>query len=232
MDSPPKFSILCATVQNRCDLFAKLHAELKRQADGKPVEIVVACDAKEISIGKKRQNLLEAAKGDWIAFVDDDDWISQNYVDKILTALEQNPDCVGFKIECSFNGGPPQKAVTSIRYLRWAEDRDGYKFVRGIYHKSVVRRSISLGVGFLDLRYGEDRPHSEGLMRLVKKEAFVDAVLYYYRYHREPFGKKYGIVGPWSAPRKPRVVERLPQPPRKTSRDDLSNAKVQRMDNR
>ena len=191
--SAPRLAILCATVECRKDLFAQLHAELQRQAAGKPVEIVVACDNKEISIGAKRQQLLERATGDYVCFVDDDDWVSPDYVDRILTALESSPDCVGFEIQCNFNGGKPQGAITSMRYPRWTEGLDGYAFNRSIYHKSVVRRDLALKCGFPDLRYAEDKIFSEKIMHLVKTEVFVKSVLYFYRFRSEPFNKKYGI---------------------------------------
>lgn len=197
----PRFSILLCTVQNRATLFAKLHAEILRQSEGKPVEVLVACDNKEISIGKKRQNLLTQATGDYCAFIDDDDFISPDYVDSILAALESNPDCVGFKITCTTNGANSQKAIASIRYSQWMEGVDGFAHARSTYHKTPHLRSIGLKVGFPDLRYGEDRPYSAGLMRHVKTESFIDKVLYHYRFRTEPFATKYGLHAGAQPPR-------------------------------
>lgn len=196
MDSPPKLSLLLATVENRADMFAKLHAELSRQAEGRPVELVVACDAKQISIGKKRQNLLEAATGEYVAFIDDDDWIAEDYVERVLKALATNPDCVGFLILCTHNGKNPQKAIASMRYRVWGENQDGYTYTRSIYHKTPHLRSLALKVGFRDLRYGEDRFYSQGLMNMVNSEAFIPETMYFYRFVAEPFGQKYGLTGP------------------------------------
>lgn len=193
LDSLPKLSILLATVLSRADLFSLLHTELLRQSEGKSVELVVACDNKEISIGKKRQNLLEQAKGQYVVFIDDDDWVADTYVDDLLIALETEPDCVGFKISCTANGGNPESAITSIRYPKWGDNQDGFRFVRSIYHKSPVRRDLAINVGFPDLRYGEDRVFSEGIMRHLKTEVFVDRVLYFYRYRHENFATKYGF---------------------------------------
>lgn len=190
----PRLSILLATVVGRAALFAKLHAHILAQAEGRSVEVIVACDNKEISIGKKRQNLLEAATGDYVCFVDDDDWVSDTYVDDILAALESSPDCVGFLITCTTNGRNPVKAITSMRYKEWYENRDGYAHCRTIYHKSPVRRDIALKVGFPDLRYAEDKVYAKGVTALVKTEVFIDKVCYHYRFRAEPFMAKYGIV--------------------------------------
>lgn len=205
-----RLSVLLATVQTRAELFAKLHAHLSAQAEGCSVELVVACDNKEISIGKKRQQLLERATGDYVCFVDDDDWVSDDYIDRILAATATNPDCVGFLITCTTNGRNPVKAITSMRYKEWAENRDGFAHVRSVYHKSPVRRDLALRVGFPDLRYGEDRIYSTGVMKLVKTEEFVPHVLYHYRFRSENFNAKYGIKPGPKPPPGPKVrVPRL-----------------------
>jgi len=192
-----KLSILMPTVTNRATAFALLHAEVSKQSEGKSVEIIVACDSKEISIGKKRQNLLEQAQGDYVVYIDDDDWIAETYVDDILKALEQPFDCVGFRITCTTNGQNEQPAIASMRYKTWKENVDGYAHVRSPYQKTPVKRSIALKVGFHDVRYGEDRPYSMGLMNHVATEYFIDKVLYFYRYRtNEPFMQKYGILPP------------------------------------
>lgn len=197
----PRLSILLATVIQRADLFAKLHAHLTKQAAGRSVEILVDCDNKEVSIGAKRQRLLEKAAGDYIVYIDDDDWCADSYVDDILAALATSPDCVGFLITCTTNGKNPVKAIASMRYKEWAENRDGYAHLRSPYQKTPVRREIALKVGFPDLRYGEDRVYSRGITKLIKTEVFVNAVLYHYRFKSEPFHTKYGIKGPSPRPR-------------------------------
>lgn len=194
LTSPPRLSILLPTVSNRAALFAILHAEIKCQAEGRSVEVLVACDNKEISIGKKRQNLLESAQGDYVVFVDDDDWLAYDYVDRILKALETGPDCVGFLIECTVNGKNPTTAIASLRYKRWGEDEDGYSHTRSPYQKTPVKRELALKAGFPDLRYAEDRAYSAKLLAFLKTEVFIDKVLYFYRYSHENFGNKYGIV--------------------------------------
>jgi glycosyltransferase involved in cell wall biosynthesis len=189
----PRLTILLPTVEARAKLFAQLHAHITAQAAGKPVEVLVACDNKEISIGKKRQNLLEQATGDYVCYIDDDDWVADDYVDSILAALESSPDCVGFKIRCIMNGGAPLMASASMRYKTWGDNQDGFRFVRSCYHKTPCRRDIALRVGFPDLRYCEDRPYSMGIMRHLKTEEYIDAILYEYRYKHENFAMKYGI---------------------------------------
>jgi glycosyltransferase involved in cell wall biosynthesis len=197
----PTLSILLATVVGRAALFEKLHAHILAQCEGKPVEVLVDCDNKEVSIGAKRQRLLEKAAGDYIVYIDDDDWCADSYVDDILAALATSPDCVGFLITCTTNGKNPVKAIASMRYKEWAENRDGYAHLRSPYQKTPVKREIALKVGFPDLRYGEDRVYSRGITKLIQTEVFIPSVQYFYRYKSENFAAKYGIKGPSPRPR-------------------------------
>jgi len=104
-----KLSILMATTVDRRDLFRPLYIEIMGQCNMKPVEVLFEEDNKEISIGAKRQKLLERAKGEYIVFFDSDDWPYPVYVVSILEALKSNPDCVGFLIFMTTNGERPQK---------------------------------------------------------------------------------------------------------------------------
>lgn len=220
----PTLTIALPTVVCRAAQFAILHKEVLRQAEGKPVEVLVACDNKEISIGKKRQNLLEQATGEWICYIDDDDWIATTYVDSILAALTKNPDCVGFLIECTTNGRNQQKAIASMRYKAWAEHRDGYAHCRSPYQKTPIRRTLALQAGFPDMRYGEDRQYSERVTPLIKTEVFINGIVYYYRFRTaEKFHEKYGVPRP--ARQQPRPTSRR-RPPRQGPIYDYKGRKV------
>ena len=55
------------------------------------IEVLQDIDHGEASIGSKRQRLIEVAKGDYVCFIDDDDRISPDYIEKILKAIESRP---------------------------------------------------------------------------------------------------------------------------------------------
>lgn len=191
MDSGIKLSILLPTTNCRAEIFAPLLAELKKQSEGKPIELVVDCDNKEVSIGAKRQRMVENAKGEYVVHVDSDDWIAPDYVDQILA--NTGSDAIGFQIECTFDGKGKCIASASRRYKDWGENRDGYRYVRSIYHKTPVRRDLALQAGFKDMRFGEDYDYSMRIMPLIKSEAYINKVMYYYRYRGESHNEKYGI---------------------------------------
>lgn len=194
----PVLSILIATTRDRREMFKLLYFEFHKQTQDKPVEVLYEEDNKEISIGAKRQKLLERAKGDYIVFFDSDDWPMPYYVDEILEALEQKPDCVGFLIHMTTNGKRPQVCCHSLQYPVWRGDGkikiDGYDYVRNVTHFNCVRRDLALQVGFKDLRFGEDRLYSDAVTQLCEIEVFINKKLFHYRYsNKVPHPVKYGF---------------------------------------
>jgi hypothetical protein len=189
-----RLNILIATTICRRLLFRSLKEELDRQCEGLSAEVLFEEDNKQISIGAKRQKLLERATADYIVFFDSDDWPYENYVSDILKALESNPDCVGLVIHMTTNGERPQTCVHSLMYPEWKEKVDGIDYVRNVTHFNPVRRELALKVGFADLRFGEDRKYSDAVTKLCKVEEFIPSRIFHYRYSsKEPFKKKYGI---------------------------------------
>ena len=187
-------SILICTTIDRRPLFQKLYNELDRQAQGLSVEILFEEDNKEISVGAKRQKLLKRAKGEYIVYFDSDDFPYEDYVIEILTAIESKPDCVGFLIHMTTNGVKPQTCCHSLKYKKWAENVDGYDYVRNVTHFNTIRRDLALKVGFDDMRFGEDHKYADAVTKLCKTEVFIDKKLFHYRYSTKiPHNQKYGI---------------------------------------
>lgn len=194
----PLLTIMMPTTYDRRPLFGKLLLELWRQvidySNVSETEIIFEEDGKELSVGAKRQLLLERAKGEFVAGFDSDDWPQAYYLHDILKAIKDYPttDHVGFLEECDING-EKSLSIFSSSHLKWEENAHGYDHIRCANPKSVIRRSIALKVGYKDLRYGEDRIFSEAVTPLIKSEVFLDRVLYYYRHTSTPHFERYGI---------------------------------------
>ena len=191
-------TIMLPTTIDRREQFAKLLEEIKRQIVANKyediVEVVINEDNKEISIGKKRQELLEASSGKWVVGIDSDDWISEDYLHDIVMALKNNPqiDHVGFLEDCDING-EKSLSIFSIRHKHWAENFDGYDHIRCANPKSVILREKALMVGFEDSRFGEDRIFSEAVTSLLTSEIFIEKSLYLYRHISTEHNERYGI---------------------------------------
>ena len=193
--------ILVPTVTGRADQFRLLWEELCRQAlpFGDRVQGYSMCDDKTMSIGAKRQKLLDAAIQTHVVFFDDDDWPYPHYVADIMSALASDPDCVGQVIDMTYDGQPSVQCVHSLRFKTWSEapvKTPGYGrvFLRNVTHRNPCRTSIARQVGFPDLRFGEDKVYSDGVTALCKTEVMVERPGFVYRYSsKEPHNLKYGI---------------------------------------
>jgi glycosyltransferase involved in cell wall biosynthesis len=161
------------------------------------VEIISECDNKQISIGLKRQKLLERATGEFICFLDDDDMPYDNYLRNIVSVIENNPgiDCIGIAIDMTTNGKNEQRCCHSLKYRKWKNNVDGWDYVRNITHFNPVRRDLALKVGFQDLRFGEDKLYSDAVTKLCKKEVYITEPVFHYRYsNKQSHQKKYGFI--------------------------------------
>ena len=198
-----KLSILIATVPERREMFEAMRLQLGLQCIAFPEvawEILShPAPRGDMSIGRKRQELLEVATGTHLVFFDDDDWPYPHYVSDIMTSLESDPDCVGQVIDMTHDGQPNVQCVHSLRFKTWSErpvNTPGYGrvFLRNVTHRNPVRTSIARAVGFPDLRFGEDKVYSDGVTALCKTEVMVERPAFVYRYSsKEPHNLKYGI---------------------------------------
>lgn len=147
------------------------------------IEIVAMVDSGELSVGTKRQQLLEKANGRYISFVDDDDTVSQTYTSSILKSIRLEPDVVGICGIITTDGNNPKKFIHSLRYRTWSEDSAAY--YRNPNHLNPVKKELALKAGFLDMNCGEDREYSKRLLPFLKSETMIDEIMYYYLFSKK-----------------------------------------------
>lgn len=174
-------SILICTIPKRRDLFYKLTLELRAQILACGAEVEILADNMGGTIGAKRQRLLEKASGDYVAFIDDDDWIAEDYVSSIVKAAEFNTDVIGFLGWITTNG-QQKKQFKISKYCEYKTTPKGYE--RFNNHLSPVKREIALQIGYKDISWEEDYDYAYRLHKsgLVKTENFIHKYLYFYRY--------------------------------------------------
>ncbi len=178
-----KLSILICTLESRVEQLQIILKVLQRQSN-KDVEILIESDNGELSTGSKRQKLLERAIGDYICYVDDDDMVSNNYVDSILNAISYKPDCVGIIVEKRKDDLPYRKVVKTTQTLKnqWIWNFNEKTNTQSMIpdHLTPVKREIALKVGFKDISKGEDTVYSIGIIEYLKTEIFIDTPIYLY----------------------------------------------------
>jgi glycosyltransferase involved in cell wall biosynthesis len=176
-----KFSILICSLSSRAEKLQRLMNALQPQLNNF-VEVLVKTDNGEIPIGRKRNLLLEEASGEYLAFVDDDDLVAEDYVKKILEAIESKPDCCGIQGIITFQGQGARMFIHSLKYKEWFEQNGIY--YRCPNHLNPVKREIALMVRFPETNFGEDKDYSTRLLPLLKEERFISGVVYHYLYEK------------------------------------------------
>ena len=195
-------SILIPTIVGREQPFQKLYDKLYAQIRDNhlldSIEIVSECDDRKMSIGSKRQLLIEKAQGRFIVFIDDDDDVAVDYCFAIAKVIRENEgiDAIGFLQQCTFDGGTPVMASLSNRWSDWAENVGGYRYVRTPFFPTPMLRDYALQVGYRDMRYAEDHDFARRLKasRLIQNEYFMNSIMYYYIYTYGTPQEKYGVT--------------------------------------
>jgi hypothetical protein len=183
MDSKIKLSILICMTHDRADFLTRLLWILNPQIDGKPIEVLT--NYEDISIGAKRNSLLESSKGEYVCFVDSDDLVCSEYVDLFEEAIIDKPDACSLLGVITFDGSNPEIFEHSVKYNEWkTNDTGGVKYERYINHLNFIKREIAIQIKYPDISHGEDKSWSDALRLsgLVKSEKEISKVLYHYEY--------------------------------------------------
>ena len=186
-DHTPILSILILTIHSRKELFEKLLTELISQSDqfDGGCEILYDLDDGAKTKGQKRNDLLEQASGKYVAFFDDDDWPSADYVSSILSAVESDPDCCSLLGEMTTDSQNPELFEHSLSYIEWKTSQvNKIKYERNPNHLNAIRSTIAKSIKFPEINFGEDHEWSKSLMQsgLLKTESKISNVIYHYRY--------------------------------------------------
>jgi len=174
-------SILTPAVPARLEALARLCREIEGQIGARAVEHLVLLDNKRRTVGGKRDALLRAARGKYVSFCDDDDWVGPDYVPSILEAAASNPDVITFRQHCTVDGeegeiefglGNPNEAFCPGGTAR-----------RNAWHVCAWRRSLAILSHFPAVNYGEDWAFAGPLCELPGlREEHVGRVLHFYQY--------------------------------------------------
>lgn len=177
-DPRPLLTVAVCAIAERADTsLPGVVAELRRQAEGRPVEILCVLDNKARSLAEKRNTIIRAAKGDFVAFVDDDDRVESDYCEEILGAIREAPDADVVCFDVAVHG------VGGDRVCRYGvdyEDRDETEVMfRRPNHVMAWRTAVAREIPYRDTWEEDDKWAVEARDR-VRGEARVDRVLYHY----------------------------------------------------
>lgn len=180
-----KLSILICTIESRWQHFQRLKSILEPQLN-EDVEMLYLID-KGIrfggkSIGFKRNMLLQSATGDYLAYIDDDDRVTNNYVQLQLQACDSGCDCGSLNGIITFNGKRPERFIHSIEYREYFERNRVY--YRPPNHLNCIKSEIAKQYSFQDVSMYEDTNWAMEICNagVLKTEFKIDQIIYFYDY--------------------------------------------------
>lgn len=181
-------SILIPTMEKRKIYFERITNVLKTQINNNSyqdkVQIISLKDEGQMLIGTKRNQLIKMCHTEYCVFIDDDDLVDFNYLQEIVTILEeQKPDAIGFK-------GWLQNMKTGVKQMfihRCGEryERRGNIHFRPPNHLNPMRTEFYRQIQFPELSHAEDYGQCLKLAEsgLIKTCAFIDKIMYHYLFN-------------------------------------------------
>ena len=169
--------LVCSLVERNNTFLSDLIGSIQKQIIGKPVELLILSDNVKRPVGTKRNDLLNISKGRYVCFIDDDDRISETYVDDVLQEIiNWSPDVVVFDAEITFNGTNP-KLVKYGREYDYCEKPEAY--YRHPNHL-MVHKKENITEFFKDIKTGEDDEWALRILPRIVTQSRINKILYYY----------------------------------------------------
>lgn len=139
-------------------------------------------------LSSARNSGLDACKGDYITFVDSDDWISEQYIETLfLLIIEEDADIVIGENKLFYNNCldiDKNKRIITNNYTQ-------QEALNALFRKNLVSHTVSWGKLykkslFKNLRFPIDRYHEDEFTTYIlffnsTKITYTNKILYYYR---------------------------------------------------
>ena len=190
--------LVCGIPERYHSVQPLLYSLLETQAVARrpDVHLEYKMDNKRVTVGAKRNSLLQNAIGEYISFIDDDDEVAPNYVDKILAEItkgrKESPpvDVICFPQRATLS---PSGVIHECSYSLAHKERkleqipDGppnmLKWTGPPAHTMVWRHRITEDATFPDKNFGEDVDWVGMMCKSSKKEVQITGdPLYFYRF--------------------------------------------------
>ncbi len=174
------FMILICTLPERAEKLRRLIKCLDRQlVPGVSYKFHDA--GRSIPTGRKRNMLVEQTESEYFSFIDDDDFVSSDYVAQMTLSMLQNPDVITFNGWMTTNGINRQNFT--IKLGSKYEEKNGH-YYRFPNHLCAFKRDKVRHIKFPDIYVQEDYQWAKTIhdRRLLKTEVHIEADLYHYQF--------------------------------------------------
>ena len=185
-----KLQILIPTLESRQPMLERLKEELARQIKKHSLEeevgLAIFPDKGQLHIGKKRNILIEKSEAEYVCFLDDDDWIDENYVYIQHWGCTKGNDCVELRGIYTTNGFNPRPFIHSLKYDKYFGK--GGTYFRPPNHLNAIKRELILPFKFPEISFGEDTDWAMRVChaQILKSETEVKKPIYHYLYVSKP----------------------------------------------
>lgn len=181
-----KLTICTPSIPSRIDSHLKpLMDNINSQINSIPkpmqVEHLIFIDNKRRSIGMKRQTLLNSANGEYIAFIDDDDSVSDDYVFQLWYACKQDVDVITFNQHVWLNGVGPYPLTFKLGH----PTNEGVSMegcTRPPWHVCAWKHTIAKKCKYTNKMYGEDWDWAMYANMLAQTSYHIDKTLCSYHF--------------------------------------------------
>jgi len=160
----------------------RIYEKISQQAT-EDVEVICLIDNKSRTIGAKRDALVQMSRGDYIAFCDDDDDVSDDYIEELLKGVATNKDVICFWQHAIIDG-----KEGTIDFDLCNENREftpTRMTPRKPYHVCAWRGDMARKYRFPDLNYDEDRQWLVHLWKEAKTQYKIGKELHTYIFDKD-----------------------------------------------
>lgn len=146
-------------------------------------EVIIDIDNKQVSTGEKRNRLVNAAKGEYVIFIDDDDEVPNYYIEQLLIAASSGVDCFAINGKMTTDGAKEIKWRLSKDYENVTIKENGVDvYLRKTNHITAVKREIALKCPFPNKSNAEDKSYSDAINKFLKSEFVISLPMYHYKF--------------------------------------------------
>ncbi len=185
-------SILTPSIPNRLDKLIALNENLKNQIFQISKLETLGCVEWIIdnstsflngglSIGKKRESLVQRATGKYLCFLDDDDTVSPNYIETLVRLCNQDQDVCTFRSLIKLE---KYWGIVNMKLAYLVNDQFSAEHTirRPPWHICPVRSEFAKLYGFENINNAEDFKWFEKVLSHCTTESHTDRILFQYNH--------------------------------------------------
>ena len=154
----------------------------------KDSRIIVIHNEKNIGQGFSRNKGIDIAKGEYIAFIDPDDWVDLDFFEKLYdAAIQNNANIAKTERKKVHPNGRITKESTLNKYIKKQTKKNvplfllfGYEHTTAIYKRDII---VKNNVKYAEINNAQDNVFLLEAAYFAKSIALVSGTFYYYRQH-------------------------------------------------